>query len=721
MLKRVTIMALAVLFTASAFAQSVKLWEKNAGAYSWFQNDNNTRGLCYNKVTGHLLVASRTGSAQIHILDVNTAAKLDSLKMTGVASGTYLINIPRAAEDGAIFTSNLTLDGKGFKIYRWANETAEPTVAFNGDVTGRTGDMIAVTGAGVNTVIYASGSGNSRIEVFTTTDGVNFTKGTGITLTAAGLARGGISPVTTGTSSDIWVNGAGTSVTHINSTGTVVNAVDGGVVAGGWHSVNYWQATTGSKYIAVVGRNDAVEGKMAKIFDVTKSEVYPSAFVTLQLSNTYNANTNATGDLAVIDNGNGTFKVFVLISNNGIAAFKTNMMSIAQARIDANSDLKPDRLNDTVTVKGIVFTPNYQTSHRSYYIWDGTAGIATYKTGLLSPACELGDSVIVTGQILHYNGLTEIQLLNDSSLVVLGKNGILPTPTTMTAAEFKANAEKYEGSLIRVISLSKASGTWPAAGSSATIKMFSQADTLDLRIDSDTDVDGSPEPTWPKDIIGVLTQFASTGSVSNGYQLQPRYVQTDFLPATVVPVELSSFTASSFVGSVVLHWITATETNNMGFEVEKSRDGKSFENIAFLQGNGTKAESSLYSFTDMKVVSGKYYYRLKQVDFDGSYSYSNIVEVNVTSVPGSFSLSQNFPNPFNPSTSISFTVAKNELVTLKVYNTLGQEVASLFNAQAETGKTYNVSFDASKLTSGIYFYQLNHGSNSITKKMTLIK
>jgi hypothetical protein len=250
--------------------------------------------------------------------------------------------------------------------------------------------------------------------------------------------------------------------------------------------------------------------------------------------------------------------------------------------------------------------------------------------------------------------------------------------------------------------------------------MYSQADTLDLRIDSDTDIDGTTEPAWPKDIIGVVTQFSSS-SVSAGYQLQPRYVQTDFLPPSVVPVELSSFTANSFANSVVLNWITATETNNKGFDVEKSADGKNFVKVAFLQGAGNSVKSILYNYTDQSVAAGKYYYRLKQVDFDGSFSYSNVAEVNVAAVPGSFSLSQNYPNPFNPTTSISFTVAKNEMVTLNVFNALGQKVASLFNAQAEAGKTYNVSFDASKLTSGIYFYQLNQGSNSVTKKMTLMK
>lgn len=721
MLRKITFVALAIMFSASVFAQSVKLWEKNVGAYTWFANDNNSRGLCYNKVTNHILVASRTGAPNIQILDANTGAKLDSMKTSTLSGGTYILNIVRAGDDGAIYTTNLTTTGTGLKIYRWANETAEPTVAFSGDVVGRVGDVLAVTGSGASTVIYVSGSTNPRIEVFTTTDGVTFTKGTGITLPTAGLARGGISPVTTGTASDLWVNGAGTFVSHITSTGTVVNAVDGGVIASGWHNVKYWQATTGSKYVAVVGKNEPLEGNSLKIFDVTASEVYPKAFVTLTLSNTYTANTNATGDLAVIDNGNGTFKVFMLVSNNGIACFKTNMMTIAQARIDANGDLKPDRYTDTVTVKGIVTSPNYQTSNRSYYIQDATGGICTFKNTLLSPALDLGDSVIVTGKIDHYNGLTEIALLTDSSLVVLGKNAAVPNPVVLTAAEFKANAEKYEGSLIRVTNLSKASGTWPAAGSSATLKVFNQADTLDLRIDSDTDVDGSTEPTWPKDIIGVLTQFSSTGTVNNGYQLQPRYAQTDFLPPTIVPVELTAFSANVFGKAIVLNWSTATETNNKGFDVEKSIDGKTFVKVAFVQGNGTSAKVIAYSFTDQNMASGNYSYRLKQIDFDGTFAYSKVVSVELNAAPTGFALSQNYPNPFNPSTSITFSVERNEMVTLKIFNSLGQEISTLFNAQGEAGKTYNVTFDASKLTSGIYFYQLNQGKNSVVKKMTLMK
>jgi hypothetical protein len=719
MLKRLSIFAFTFLFSISIFSQSVKLWEKSTGAFSWWANDNNTRSLAYNPTTTHLLVASRTGSARIFVLDVNTGANIDSLNMTGIAGGTYLINMIRISTDGSIYTTNLTTDGKSFKIYRWANEKAAPTVAFSGDVTSRAGDAFSISGSGLSTVLYVSGSGSSRIEQFTTTDSVTFTKNTGITLTTAGLARGGISPITNGLTSDLWVNGAGTQATHITSAGTIVNAADAGIVASGFHNIKYWQATTGSKYIAVVGKNLAADGTTVQIFDITKSEVTPKAFVTLKLSNAYVTNSNATGDVDVIDNGNGTFKVFALITNNGIAAFKTNLLTIAQARQDTNNDFIPDRKNDTVTVVGTVISPNYQTVNRSYYISDGNAGIATYKTGLLSPDLALGDSVIVTGQILHYNGLTEIQLLNDSSLVVLGKNAAVPAPIVLTASQFKANAEKYEASLVKVTGLSKASGTWPAANASATLKVYNGVDTLDLRIDSDTEIDGTTEPTWPLDIIGVITQYSST-SVSSGYQLQPRYA-TDFSLATTIPVELTSFTASSFANSVVLNWATATETNNRGYDVERSADGKTFASIVFVQGNGTTTKIHSYSYADQKVSTGKYYYRLKQSDYDGASSYSKTVEVNVTSTPGSFALSQNYPNPFNPTTSISFTTQNNDVATLKIFNSLGQEVATLFNAKADAGKTYNVNFDASKLTSGVYFYQLNQGKNSVTKKMTLLK
>ncbi len=186
-----------------------------------------------------------------------------------------------------------------------------------------------------------------------------------------------------------------------------------------------------------------------------------------------------------------------------------------------------------------------------------------------------------------------------------------------------------------------------------------------------------------------------------------------------VPVELVSFSASVVNTTVNLSWSTATELNNRGFEIERSYNNGNWEVIGFVSGKGTTTNVSIYSYSDNTTLIGKYSYRLKQVDYDGTFSYSNIVDVNI-GIPTQFSLSQNYPNPFNPTTSISFTLPKSEFVTLKVFNLLGQEVRTLVNGFMESG-SYNQIFDASNLSTGTYFYQLKTESFSDIKKMILVK
>lgn len=186
-----------------------------------------------------------------------------------------------------------------------------------------------------------------------------------------------------------------------------------------------------------------------------------------------------------------------------------------------------------------------------------------------------------------------------------------------------------------------------------------------------------------------------------------------------LPVELKSFAASVVNGFVQLNWSTATETNNRGFEVQRKVDGSDFVTIAFVQGKGTTTQSQNYSFVDNNVQTGTYSYRLKQVDMNGSYSYSNVVEV--TTNPTDYSLEQNYPNPFNPSTTINFTLAKESNVNLKVFNLLGQEVASLVSNEFMQAGKYSYKFDARSLASGTYIYRLEAGDFVQTMKMTLTK
>ncbi|MBE0551337.1 MAG: DUF4397 domain-containing protein [Ignavibacterium sp.] len=190
------------------------------------------------------------------------------------------------------------------------------------------------------------------------------------------------------------------------------------------------------------------------------------------------------------------------------------------------------------------------------------------------------------------------------------------------------------------------------------------------------------------------------------------------LPAGVVPVELSSFSANVNGTDVNLTWSTATETNNNGFEIQR-KSGEEFVTIGFVRGNGTTTEIQNYSYTDSKLPVGSYSYRLKQVDFDGSFEYSSVVNVDLTA-PTVFALEQNYPNPFNPSTVISYSVPQSSFVTLKVYDIIGNEVATLVNQTQSAGK-YDIRFDASSLSNGVYMYSIKTDNFTSTKKMILMK
>jgi len=187
-----------------------------------------------------------------------------------------------------------------------------------------------------------------------------------------------------------------------------------------------------------------------------------------------------------------------------------------------------------------------------------------------------------------------------------------------------------------------------------------------------------------------------------------------------VPVELVSFSAEVLGGNVNLSWITATELNNQGFQIER-RNAESAEwtELGFVNGNGSSTEIKYYSYTDNSVPVGKYFYRLKQMDFSGGYEYSNEIEVTILQADD-FVLNQNYPNPFNPSTKISFTIPNSSFVTLKVFDVLGNEVETLINGDISVG-SYEMDFTAKNLTSGVYFYNLTAGNFSKTMKMILSK
>ena len=192
----------------------------------------------------------------------------------------------------------------------------------------------------------------------------------------------------------------------------------------------------------------------------------------------------------------------------------------------------------------------------------------------------------------------------------------------------------------------------------------------------------------------------------------------------ILPVELASFSAKTSVVGVTLNWQTSSEINNSGFDIERSQDNNNFEVIGFVTGFGTTSGTHNYSFVDNNVTIGTYYYRLKQIDFDGSFKHSGTVEVDFTS-PTEFNLLQNYPNPFNPTTTLQFTLPFDASVMLNVYNLVGEKVAEVINEELAAG-LHKIQFNGENLSSGLYLYKLNvfgkDGSKySAVKKMTLLK
>ena len=193
----------------------------------------------------------------------------------------------------------------------------------------------------------------------------------------------------------------------------------------------------------------------------------------------------------------------------------------------------------------------------------------------------------------------------------------------------------------------------------------------------------------------------------------------DFDGTPPLPVELTTFSASIVKNKVELNWETATEVNNYGFNIERKPETGSWNKIGFVEGSGNSNSPKHYTFTDNTITAGKFLYRLKQIDIDGSFEYSDAIEVDLSS-PVKYELSQNFPNPFNPTTSIQFSLPEASKVKLVVYNIIGEQVAELVNKNMEAGY-HNVQFNAGNLNSGIYIYKIEANNFTQIRKMMLLK
>ena len=414
MKKSILILFSIFLFSGSLFAQYTTIWEKSqaqANFPTFMSTGNLDRGFAYGVVDGkeQIYLVSRLGAPNVLILDAATGDSLGKLSTTGVSGGTFTLNDAAVSSDGKIFACNLSTNTitSAFKVYRWDYDTTSTpinVINFTFPVSYRLGDVFSVFGSTADNsiTIYAHASAQDTVFKFTTTDnGMTFTSSI-ITLSNGNSGSVANVAATAPGDAEFYTKSAGRTVARFTSSGTWIDTLSSEIVASSATKLAYW-ADGGRKFLAAFNYGNST----LSIVDVTTGLVDAKLIgVTESLGST--PNVNGTGDVAVAPIGNNYYKMFVLATNNGIAAYQTNFLTIAQAIEDLNADYIPDRLDDTVTVTGVVFSPNYQTANNSFYIYDGTAGTDIFMYGPPVLTMTMGDMIQATGVVTHYNGMTEI-------------------------------------------------------------------------------------------------------------------------------------------------------------------------------------------------------------------------------------------------------------------------------------------------------------------------
>ncbi|MDY0080920.1 MAG: T9SS type A sorting domain-containing protein [Ignavibacteriaceae bacterium] len=747
-----------ILANVLGFAQIDSLWVRGT-AYTnmpaWF-GANTERGLTYNPVTNKVYVVSRNGGNFVKAINSETGADLADLSVAGLAGGTYLLNDIESSQDGQMFMCNLVISAtEVFKIYRYQTELSDPAVVFESDFGGtaakRMGDNITVIGSvSDNSVeIWVPDITASKIQVLGTTDnGATFTVKRTISLPAGTLgSAASVYPIPE--DSLITLNGAGKNLTVWKWDGTLIGQVSGGIISTGTTATKLFKFPNSDRHFISTFQYVAQANARIVDMDGKAPEYYRNFAISPNIGTA--ANLNGTGDISFKYNSDGSVTMFVLGTNNGIGAYKITRPYYINGRLHENYIPTGTKQNNNAG-----FGPNIDIQKLYYNVDQNNLYIA--GEAKLNKANN--DGIVVYLNVSNLNG-TGVTAGNSLGGVTNGGHLF----GDATNPNFKNDFETHFGfamnmggtdSLVFFDAVKYSTGNKTGAylgstyqGGSATSGPATggifTANSITFAFDSAYGSRRGFEIRIPLSEIGNPTSvnniqlFAAVvsatayfsdvtvpGNVTSGNigfnanfltQAGGPY-HTGFYP---VPAELVSFTARTTGNTVKLEWGTASEKNNHGFYVEKSSDGATFTQVGFVTGKGTTSEYTTYNFTEENVANGMYFYRLRQMDYDGTCEYSSVIEADVDFNPNTFMLSQNYPNPFNPSTVIKFTVPVTGQTSLKVYNALGQEVATLFSQIAEAGTAYSIDFNAAKLVSGVYLYELKSGVNSSMKKMMLIK
>jgi hypothetical protein len=412
-----------------------------------------------------------------------------------------------------------------------------------------------------------------------------------------------------------------------------------------------------------------------------------------------------------------------------------SLATIAQARVDANSDGIPDHkvTGDTLMIYGIVTSPNMGSTYTSYYIQDATAGIDVYKSTTMS--FSVGDSVFVIGTITQNHGLTEISPLaaDSAHFGYLKHKATVPAPKHITLHQYALNGEAYEGSLIEVDSLYKLGGSW-GSGATDSVTNLTKLDTALIYINANTDVASFKEPKYPINLVGIASQYSSGASVvTGGYEIiPPDSIDIGTIVAVPnLPVIASPNGTTGEPRRTTLKWNTSANATEYHLQVasDSSRDsigGFKAVNVVF----DTTLSDTAKKLSTPLAATTKYYWHVSAIGIGGTSAYSTTANfttgtgIDVVNefdgLPKEFALYQNYPNPFNPSTTIRYDLPKNSYVKVTIYDILGRLVTNLVEG-AQTANRYSVEWDPSGLSSGVYLCRISAQSQDGSGNFTSVK
>ncbi|MEO8666437.1 MAG: YCF48-related protein [Ignavibacteria bacterium] len=308
--------------------------------------------------------------------------------------------------------------------------------------------------------------------------------------------------------------------------------------------------------------------------------------------------------------------------------------------------------------------------------------------------------------------LKSIYFINSSTGYVCGTNGTLKISTD--GGDFWFDQSSGTTSTLHSIDFEETiTDNGYAVGEDGTILSTSNGGTTWIKESS-----GGSTPLFSVLVKEVPTLTSTMTTVVKAVGKLGKYI--DKQPVTALPVELTFFSFSKSLNTVILNWQTLNEINNKGFDIERSDSKNGWNRIGFVEGNGNVSGLSNYTFNDNRLSPDKYKYRLKQIDFNGSYEYFNLSGEVVIGQPEGFELKQNYPNPFNPTTTIEYLLPADGNLKITIYDISGKEVMTLVNEFKNAGY-HEIKFNGSSLASGNYFYKMSSGNFNVIKSMILIK